>query len=115
MIGRIIEFSLKNKFLILLMAVSIGAGGYYSLPQTPLDAIPDLSDVQAIVFTEYPRQAPTIVEDKVTYPPTPPPLLVPLAFPGGYKILAPLFVLAVALASPPSTQLPRHCMKPATR
>ncbi|RMF19464.1 MAG: efflux RND transporter permease subunit, partial [Deltaproteobacteria bacterium] len=79
MIGRVINFSLENKFLILLMALFIGFGGYYSLSQTPLDAIPDLSDVQVIVFTEYPGQAPQIVEDQVTYPLTTKMLSVPFA------------------------------------
>jgi Cu(I)/Ag(I) efflux system membrane protein CusA/SilA len=79
MIARVIEFSLENKFLILLMAVLIAAGGYYSLSRTPLDAIPDLSDVQVIVFTEYPGQAPRIVEDQITYPITTKMLSVPYA------------------------------------
>jgi Cu(I)/Ag(I) efflux system membrane protein CusA/SilA len=79
MIARVIEFSLENKFLILLMAVLIAAGGYYSLSHTPLDAIPDLSDVQVIVFTEYPGQAPRIVEDQITYPITTKMLSVPYA------------------------------------
>jgi len=79
MISRIIDFSLDNKFLILLMAGFIGLGGYFALSRTPLDAIPDLSDVQVIVFTEYPGQAPRIVEDQVTYPITTKMLSVPFA------------------------------------
>jgi len=78
-IARIIEFSLDNKFLVLLMALFIGIGGYYSISRTPLDAIPDLSDVQVIIFTEYPGQAPRIVEDQVTYPLTTKMLSVPYA------------------------------------
>jgi len=78
-IGRIIELSLDNKFIVLLMALFIGAGGYYAISHTPLDAIPDLSDVQVIVFTEYPGQAPRIVEDQVTYPITTKMLSVPFA------------------------------------
>jgi Cu(I)/Ag(I) efflux system membrane protein CusA/SilA len=65
MIKRVIEFALDNKFVVLLMAVFIVVGGYYALSHTPLDAIPDLSDVQVIIFTEYPGQAPRIVEDQV--------------------------------------------------
>jgi Cu(I)/Ag(I) efflux system membrane protein CusA/SilA len=79
MIARIIEFSLENKFLVLLMALFFGISGYYSLTRTPLDAIPDLSDVQVIVFTEYPGQAPRIVEDQITYPLTTKMLSVPFA------------------------------------
>ncbi|RMD84888.1 MAG: efflux RND transporter permease subunit [Candidatus Dadabacteria bacterium] len=79
MIARVINFSLDNKFLVLLMALFIGAGGYYAVSRTPLDAIPDLSDVQVIIFTEYPGQAPQIVEDQVTYPLTTKMLSVPYA------------------------------------
>jgi len=79
MIGRVIKFSLDNKFLVLLMAAFIGFAGYYAVSHTPLDAIPDLSDVQVIIFTEYPGQAPRIVEDQVTYPITTKMLAVPFA------------------------------------
>ena len=79
MIGRIIGFSLENRFLVLLMAVFILFGGYYAVSRTPLDAIPDLSDVQVIIFTEYPGQAPRIVEDQITYPLTTKMLSVPYA------------------------------------
>jgi Cu(I)/Ag(I) efflux system membrane protein CusA/SilA len=79
MIQRVIEFSLDNKFLVALMALFIALGGYYALRRTPLDAIPDLSDVQVIIFTEYPGQAPRIVEDQVTYPITTKMLSVPFA------------------------------------
>jgi len=79
MIARIIRYSLENRFLVILAAVFIGLGGYVALRRTPLDAIPDLSDVQVIVFTEYPGQAPRIVEDQVTYPITTKMLAVPYA------------------------------------
>jgi copper/silver efflux system protein len=79
MIERVIEFSLDNKFLVVLMALFIVLGGYYAVSHTPLDAIPDLSDVQVIIFTEYPGQAPRIVEDQVTYPITTKMLSVPYA------------------------------------
>ncbi len=68
MLGRLVEWSVRNVFLVLLMALAIVAGGIYALMNTPLDAQPDLSDVQVIVFTEYPGQAPQVVEDQVTYP-----------------------------------------------
>jgi Cu(I)/Ag(I) efflux system membrane protein CusA/SilA len=67
MIEKIIELSIKNKFVI-LGTLFIILGGTYALLRTPLDAIPDLSDVQVIIFTEYPGQAPQVVEDQVTYP-----------------------------------------------
>jgi Cu(I)/Ag(I) efflux system membrane protein CusA/SilA len=68
MLSRIIAFSLKNKFLILLGTVVLLLGGVYSAKNIPLDAIPDLSDVQVIIYTEWPGQAPQILQDQVTYP-----------------------------------------------
>ncbi|GMT43011.1 MAG: cation transporter [bacterium] len=79
MLERIIEWSVKNKFLVMLATAVIIAGGLLSLKITPLDAIPDLSDVQVIIFTEYPGQAPQVVEDQVTYPLTTAMLAVPYA------------------------------------
>ena len=79
MFARIIQWSIHNKFLVLLSTVFLIAAGLYSVMQTPLDAIPDLSDVQVIVYTEYPGQAPQIVEDQVTYPLTTQMLAVPFA------------------------------------
>jgi Cu(I)/Ag(I) efflux system membrane protein CusA/SilA len=79
MIRRVIEFSLDNKALVGLLAVFIVLGGLYALERTPLDAIPDLSDVQVIIFTEYPGQAARIVEDQITYPITTKMLSVPFA------------------------------------
>jgi len=79
MIEKIIEFSVKNKFLVILGTLFVIFGGTYALLKTPLDAIPDLSDVQVIVFTEYPGQAPQVVEDQVTYPLTTAMLAVPFA------------------------------------
>jgi len=66
MFAKIIEWSIKNKCLVLLATFFVVAWGTYSLYRTPLDAIPDLSDVQVIVYTEYPGQAPRIVEDQIT-------------------------------------------------
>lgn len=79
MIAKIIELSIKNKFLVILMTLFIILGGAYAMLRTPLDAIPDLSDVQVIIFTEYPGQAPQVVEDQVTYPLTTAMLAVPFA------------------------------------
>jgi Cu(I)/Ag(I) efflux system membrane protein CusA/SilA len=79
MIEKIIEFSVKNKFLVILATLFIILAGVYALLRTPLDAIPDLSDVQVIIFTEYSGQAPQVVEDQVTYPLTTAMLAVPFA------------------------------------
>ena len=79
MIEKIIELSIKNKFLVILMTLFIMAAGIYAMFRIPLDAIPDLSDVQVIIFTEYPGQAPQVVEDQVTYPLTTAMLSVPFA------------------------------------
>ncbi len=79
MLEKIIEWSIKNKFIVLLLTFFAIVGGLYALKNTPLDAIPDLSDVQVIVFTEYPGQAPQVVEDQVTYPLTTQMLAVPQA------------------------------------
>ena len=68
MLAKIIEWSGKNPFLILLATLFIVIGGVVAVMKTPLDALPDLSDVQVIVYTEYPGQAPQVVEDQVTYP-----------------------------------------------
>jgi Cu(I)/Ag(I) efflux system membrane protein CusA/SilA len=77
MLEKIIDASIRNRFLIILAAVFVILGGLYMLSQTPLDAIPDLSDVQVIVYTDYPGQAPQVVEQQVTYPLTTAMLAVP--------------------------------------
>ncbi len=79
MIAKIIELSIKNKFLVILGTLFIIAAGIFAILRTPLDAIPDLSDVQVIILTEYPGQAPQVVEDQVTYPLTTAMLSVPFA------------------------------------
>jgi Cu(I)/Ag(I) efflux system membrane protein CusA/SilA len=68
MLARLIDWSLRNVFLVLLATAFAVAAGIYAVVKTPVDAIPDLSDVQVIVFTEFPGQAPQVVEDQVTYP-----------------------------------------------
>ncbi len=79
MIARIIGWSLDNRFLVLLLAFMLTGWGLYAAKNTPLDAIPDLSDVQVIIKTSYPGQAPQVVEDQVTYPLTTTMLSVPEA------------------------------------
>jgi Cu(I)/Ag(I) efflux system membrane protein CusA/SilA len=77
MIESIVHYSIKNRFLVLLLAVLLAVWGVITIKQTPLDAIPDLSDIQVIVKTSYPGQAPQVVEDQVTYPLTTAMLAVP--------------------------------------
>jgi Cu(I)/Ag(I) efflux system membrane protein CusA/SilA len=77
MISRLIAWSARNLLLILIGAAFAVAAGLYALRTLPLDAIPDLSDVQVIVYTDYPGQAPQVVEDQVTYPLTTSMLTVP--------------------------------------
>ncbi|MFH1554281.1 MAG: CusA/CzcA family heavy metal efflux RND transporter [Pseudomonadota bacterium] len=77
MIGRLIAWSARNVMLVLIGAVFAVSAGVYAIRTSPLDAIPDLSDVQVIVYTEYPGQGPQVVEDQVTYPLTTAMLTVP--------------------------------------
>ncbi len=77
MINKIIDYSLRDRFMILIIALIIGVAGFMTYKSTPLDAIPDLSDVQVIIFTPYDGQSPQVVEDQVTYPLTTAMLAVP--------------------------------------
>ncbi len=77
MISAIIRWSISNRFLVLVATFALIFGGLYSVKNTPVDAIPDLSDVQVIIKTSYPGQAPQVVEDQVTYPLTTAMLAVP--------------------------------------
>ncbi|KPU95660.1 cation transporter [Variovorax paradoxus] len=77
MIAKLIRWSIANRFLVLLATLTLSAWGVYSVLRTPLDALPDLSDVQVIIRTTYPGQAPRIVENQVTYPLTTTMLSVP--------------------------------------
>lgn len=77
MIGAIIRWSINNRFLVLVASCFLTLAGLYSVKNTPVDAIPDLSDVQVIIKTSYPGQAPQVVEDQVTYPLTTAMLAVP--------------------------------------
>ncbi len=79
MIEKIIEYSIKNRFMVVLAAVFVTVGGTLAMINIPIDAIPDLSDVQVIIFTEFPGQAPQVVEDQVTYPLTTAMLAVPFS------------------------------------
>jgi len=79
MIKKIIQASLQDKFQVIVLTLLLLVAGMWAIKNTPLDAIPDLSDVQVIVFTEYAGQAPQVVEDQVTYPLTTAMLAVPNA------------------------------------
>ena len=79
MINKIIEWSVNNRFMVILATLFVIAAGIMAMVKTPLDAIPDLSDVQVIIYTQYPGQAPQVVEDQVTYPLTTAMLSVPFA------------------------------------
>src|SRR5215207_3630852 len=77
MIAKVIQFSVRNRFLVLLLTAMLIAAGIWSTANIRLDAIPDLSDVQVIVVTEYPGQNPEVVNNQVTYPLTTAMLSVP--------------------------------------
>jgi Cu(I)/Ag(I) efflux system membrane protein CusA/SilA len=79
MLRAVIDFSLRNKFFILLATIGITLAGIFAIRNIPLDAIPDLSDTQVIIYTEWAGQAPQIVQDQVTYPITTKMLSVPHA------------------------------------
>src|SRR5882672_688157 len=68
MIERLIELSIRNRFLVLTLAVALSIAGVFAMFQTPVDAIPDLSENQVIVFTDWMGRSPREVEDQVTYP-----------------------------------------------
>src|SRR6266705_7117628 len=77
MIASLIRWSIANRFLVLFATVALSAWGIWAALRTPLDALPDLSDVQVIIRTTWPGQAPQIVENQVTYPLTTTMLSVP--------------------------------------
>ena len=96
MITGLIRWSIRNRFLVLLVTAFLVAGGLYSLNQTPVDALPDLSDVQVIIKTSFPGQAPQVVEDQVTYPLTTAMLSVPKAVTvRGYSFFGDSFVYII--------------------
>ena len=79
MIEKTIEWCVQNRFMVVLCTIFVIVSGILAMGKTPIDAIPDLSDVQVIVYTEYPGQGPRVVEDQVTYPLTTAMLSVPFA------------------------------------
>lgn len=96
MIARIIRGSIANRFLLLLAALFITVWGVWAVKNTPIDALPDLSDVQVIIRTSYPRQAPQLVENQVTYPLTTTMLSVPGAKTvRGYSFFGDSFVYVI--------------------
>jgi len=96
MIAGVIRWSINNRFLVLLATGFLVAWGMYSISQTPLDALPDLSDVQVIIKTPFPGQAPQVVEDQVTYPLTTAMLAVPKATTvRGYSFFGDSFVYII--------------------
>jgi Cu(I)/Ag(I) efflux system membrane protein CusA/SilA len=96
MLRAVIDFSLRNKVFILLATVGLTLAGIFALRNIPLDAIPDLSDTQVIIYTEWPGQAPHIVQDQVTYPITTKMLSVPRAkVVRGYSFYGFSFVYAI--------------------
>src|SRR5450432_4852267 len=96
MIARLIRWSIANRFLVLIASVCLAAWGLYAVLRTPVDALPDLSDVQVIIRTTWPGQSPQIVEDQVTYPLTTTMLSVPGAKTvRGYSFFGDSFVYVV--------------------
>ncbi len=96
MVAALIRWSIHNRFLVLVLTVLVTAWGIYSLRQTPVDALPDLSDVQVIIKTSFPGQAPQVVEDQVTYPLTTAMLAVPKAVTvRGYSFFGDSFVYII--------------------
>ncbi len=96
MIARLIEWCIQNRMMVLLLTALLAAGGVWSAFNITVDAIPDLSDVQVVIRTEYPGQAPRIVEDQVTYPLTTALLAVPHAkVVRGYSMVGTSFVYVI--------------------
>src|ERR1700694_1464845 len=96
MIAKLIRWSIANRFLVLLATLMVTGWGVFSLYRTPLDAIPDLSDVQVIIRTTFPGQAPQIVENQITYPLTTTMLSVPGAKAvRGYSMFGDSFVYVI--------------------
>ena len=101
MITKIIRWSIENRILVLLMTVILVVWGIYTIKNTPVDAIPDLSDVQVIIKTSFPGQAPQVVEDQVTYPLTTAMLSVPKAVTvRGYSFFGDSYVYVIFKDAP---------------
>lgn len=115
MIARIINWSARNLLLVLFGAGFAAAAGIYALVHLPLDAIPDLSDTQVIVYTEYPGQAPQVIEDQVTYPLTTAMLTVPRSkVVRGFSFFGVSFVTSSSRTAPISTGRVRACSNSST-
>ncbi len=96
MIAKIIEYSARNKFIVFLLVLSLAIWGYWALLRTPLDAIPDLSDTQVIIFTEWTGKSPDLVEDQITYPISSTLLAAPkVQFVRGYSYLGSSFIYVI--------------------
>jgi copper/silver efflux system protein len=110
MITGLIHWSLRNRFLVLLATLIVMTWGIWSLLRTPLDALPDLSDVQVIIRTPYPGQAPRIVENQITYPLTTTMLSVPGAKTvRGYSFFGDSFVSSAILSCTCFSRMARTC------
>ncbi|HLA27377.1 MAG TPA: CusA/CzcA family heavy metal efflux RND transporter [Syntrophales bacterium] len=96
MIAKIIEYSARNRFIIFLLVASLGIWGYWALKKTPLDAIPDLSDTQVIIYTEWAGRSPDLVEDQITYPISSTLLAAPkVQFVRGFSFLGSSFIYVI--------------------
>ena len=96
MIAKIIAYSARNKFIIFLMVFALAAWGYWALTKTPLDALPDLSDTQVIIYTEWQGRSPDLVEDQITYPITSTLLAAPkVQFVRGFSFLGSSFIYVI--------------------
>ena len=96
MIAIIIEYSARNKFIIFLLIASLAIWGYWALQRTPLDAIPDLSDTQVIIYTEWSGRSPDLVEDQITYPISSTLLAAPkVQFVRGFSFLGSSFIYVI--------------------
>ena len=103
MLAAVIRWSSQSVLLVLMATVFAAAAGVYAVSRTPLDAIPDLSDPHVIVYTEYPGQAPQVVEDQITYPLTTALLAVPRSkVVRGFSFFGVSFVYVVFAAAPTS-------------
>jgi len=96
MIAKIIDYSARNRFIIFLLVFSLALWGYWALTKTPLDAIPDLSDTQVIIYTEWQGRSPDLVEDQITYPITSTLLAAPkVQFVRGFSFLGSSFIYVI--------------------
>ncbi len=104
MVDRLIEVSLRNRFLVVAFFLLIGGCGYWALLTTPIDAIPDLSDNQVIVFTDWPGRSPQEVADQVTYPLT-------VSLPGLPGVPRAIPAACASDRRPPRDPLSRHIVQ----